>query len=45
MDLEIHADSAEAEATLYIFVEKTARPVILTWTGSIGEEISFDCEV
>ena len=45
MDLEIFTDKAQAQATLYIFYEKKAHPEVLYWTGAIGEEITFLCEL
>lgn len=44
-DLKVFSDSIEAKATLYIFYDKTAQPVILTWFGKIGDEVSLSCEV
>ncbi len=45
MDLELFNDKTQAKATLYIFYEHTAHPEILYWSGNIGEEITFLCEL
>ena len=45
LDLEIFTDSMTAKATLYLYYEGYAHPVIKEWTGAVGEEVGFVVEV
>ena len=45
LDLEIYADSLTAKATLYLYYEGYAHPVIREWTGAVGEPVGFGAEI
>ena len=45
LDLEIYADTAQAKAALQVYLHNRPYCETLNWTGRIGEEIVFICEV
>ncbi len=45
LNLEIYSDTAQAKAALQIYLNNRSYCETLYWTGRIGEEIVFNCEV
>ena len=45
LELEIYTDQFQAQAALQIYYKNKAYCETLYWTGSIGAEIVFNCEV